>query len=351
MSYLSSEDDVAPLLYCERPEWQDVTPISQYEAVSSPIAPIFYTPEYKDATNYFRGVVKTGETSERVLELTERIIRMNPAHYSAWQYRYRTLLATNAPLDVELKLMDQIAAHNMKTYQVWHHRRLLITQLTSASLAKDPVDTATAELEFIGNVLALDTKNYHTWSYRQWLLAHFDDAGLWLGELPYVDDLLLEDVRNNSAWHHRYFVVFGRGSRSQATPAEEGEVLQREIRYVKDKISVAPNNPSAWNYLRGILEYSNTPFSTLLPFTEPYTRAYVQPTDDVVDLDNPKPSSDATLPCVAALDFLAEAYVRAGGDGVGKAVELWKQLANEHDTMRKKYWEYRIKEALEGKTN
>jgi hypothetical protein len=38
----------------------------------------------KDATNYFRAIVKSGETSPRVLELTEHIIRMNPAHYTAW---------------------------------------------------------------------------------------------------------------------------------------------------------------------------------------------------------------------------------------------------------------------------
>ena len=38
----------------------------------------------KDATDYFRGIVQTGEKSERVLELTENIIRLNPAHYSAW---------------------------------------------------------------------------------------------------------------------------------------------------------------------------------------------------------------------------------------------------------------------------
>ena len=38
----------------------------------------------KDATDYFRGIVKTGEMSPRVLELTEKIIRLNPAHYSAW---------------------------------------------------------------------------------------------------------------------------------------------------------------------------------------------------------------------------------------------------------------------------
>ena len=38
----------------------------------------------RDCTDYFRGIVKKGEMSNRVLELTEDIIRLNPAHYSAW---------------------------------------------------------------------------------------------------------------------------------------------------------------------------------------------------------------------------------------------------------------------------
>ena len=42
------------------------------------------------------------------------------------------------------------------------------------------------------------------------------------------------------------------------------------------------------------------------------------------------------MPCPAALDFLAEAYVREGGESVQKAVALWKSLADEHDTIRKK---------------
>lgn len=41
-------------------------------------------PADKDATDYFRGIVKSEEMSPRVLELTEHIIRLNPAHYSAW---------------------------------------------------------------------------------------------------------------------------------------------------------------------------------------------------------------------------------------------------------------------------
>ncbi|KAG6900460.1 hypothetical protein C0993_010178, partial [Termitomyces sp. T159_Od127] len=78
----SKSTDNGPLLYTERPEWGDVTPLAQYED-ANPIAPIFYSAEYEDATDYFRGIVKIGEKSQRVLELTETIIRLNPAHYSA----------------------------------------------------------------------------------------------------------------------------------------------------------------------------------------------------------------------------------------------------------------------------
>jgi protein farnesyltransferase/geranylgeranyltransferase type-1 subunit alpha len=96
-----SNPDNAPL-FAERPEWADVQPLEQYED-ANPIAPIFYTeececlvgttprhrfieqsPSDKDATNYFRAIVKAGEKSPRVMELTEGIIRQNPAHYSAW---------------------------------------------------------------------------------------------------------------------------------------------------------------------------------------------------------------------------------------------------------------------------
>lgn len=136
------------------------------------------------------------------------------------QYRYDTLLATNADLWAELLLMDDIATTHMKTYQVWHHRRLLIQQL------KTPIP----ELAFIERTLDIDTKNYHTWGYRQWLLAHFNDDALWAGELPYVEKMLASDVRNNSAWHHRFFVLWSSGVRKGDENREE--TLRRELKWV-----------------------------------------------------------------------------------------------------------------------
>ena len=104
---------------------------------------------------------------------------------------------------------------------------------------------------------------------------------------------------------------------------------------MKDKISLAPNNASAWNYLRGILDHTKTPFSDLILFTEPYTKSTAS-VEEVVDLDNPKPSAEAVLPAVPALDFLAEARVREGGASIQQAIELWRLLADIYDPMRKK---------------
>jgi protein farnesyltransferase/geranylgeranyltransferase type-1 subunit alpha len=191
----------------------------------------------KDATDYFRAIVASQERSERVLQLTEELIRLNPAHYTAWfvsshlslqaaltmfplnrQYRYETLLALSSPLEDELELMNELAIRYLKTYQVWHHRRLLLTHL------RKPLP----ELKFIEKCLRVDSKNYHTWSYRQWLLSHFvDEEDLWKGELDFIENAIGDDVRNNSAWHHRHFVVFGCGVR----PGEKDRVtvVKREL--------------------------------------------------------------------------------------------------------------------------
>ena len=281
----------------------------------------------KDATDYFRGVMATGERSERVMELTEHLIRMNPAHYTVWsvceralslesltivfrQYRYDTLIALSAPLEKELELMDEISKKFIKYYQVWHHRRLLQTILCK------PLP----ELTFIAKILAIDEKNYHTWAYRQWILVHFNQPALWDGELPFIELLLSGDVRNNSAWHHRFFVVFETGAHAGSLEDEEGggrdEVLRRELRFVKEKISLAPGNASAWNYLRGVCEKSKITMGELKEFVEPYTiphqKAGGLDGEDYVDLENPKPSKGAKLPCPLAIEFLADIYVEEG---------------------------------------
>ena len=121
--------------------------------------------------------------------------------------------------------------------------------------------------------------------------------------------------------------------------------------FVKSKISLAPNNDSAWNYLRGILNHSETSFTSQRDFTIPYTVPQL-PSTPILDLDNPLPSSDSELPCPAALEFLAEIHEGEQSEqGIQNAVlvpismylhcerrltvtQLYKQLA-EQDPIRK----------------
>lgn len=134
------------------------------------------------------------------------------------QYRYDTLLAIEADLEKELKLMDDIATKFLKTYQVWHHRRLLLGRVRKPAY----------ELEFVAQgIKEVDSKNYHTWAYRQWILAEFNENELWAGELPFVEGLLDTDIRNNSAWHHRFFVVWDSGVHGEE--ADREAVLKREL--------------------------------------------------------------------------------------------------------------------------
>jgi len=55
---------------------------------------------------------------------------------------------------------------------------------------------------------------------RQWVLSEF---GLWEGELEYVSRLITDDVRNNSAWNQRYFVITN-------TTGFTDDVIAREIK-------------------------------------------------------------------------------------------------------------------------
>lgn len=75
-------------------------------------------------------------------------------------------------------------------------------------------------------MLDKDAKNYHVWSYRQWLVKKFD---LWdAGELQECVRFLNHDIRNNSAWNHRWFVVFGKLENQHIT----SELFDREIKSV-----------------------------------------------------------------------------------------------------------------------
>uniref|UniRef100_A0A0A9CSQ3 Protein farnesyltransferase/geranylgeranyltransferase type-1 subunit alpha n=1 Tax=Arundo donax TaxID=35708 RepID=A0A0A9CSQ3_ARUDO len=140
-----------------------------------------------------------------------------------------------------MNFVDKIAQYNPKNYQIWHHKRWLAEKLGP--------DIANKEHEFTMKVLAIDAKNYHAWSHRQWVLQAL---GGWEGELQYCNQLLEEDVFNNSAWNQRYFVI-------TRSPLLGGLTAMRdsEVDYTVVAILANPQNESPWRYLKGLCKGEN----------------------------------------------------------------------------------------------
>ena len=65
-------------------KWADVVPIPQNDGGPNPLAAIAYTDEYDQAMSYLRAVMASNEKSLRILDITDHIIRLNPAHYTVW---------------------------------------------------------------------------------------------------------------------------------------------------------------------------------------------------------------------------------------------------------------------------
>ncbi|KAK4703335.1 protein farnesyltransferase/geranylgeranyltransferase type-1 subunit alpha, partial [Phenoliferia sp. Uapishka_3] len=329
--------------YAVRSDWTDLVPMKQDDAPNA-LVPIAYTAQYRDAMDLFRALVKAGEKSPRALDLTEDLIRMNPGHYSIWSYRARILLETQADLSLELDLMDELVKEHLKSYQVWQHRRTIVLALGSSS----------RELPFTSRALSLDSKNYHTWAYRQWVLCEFFSSSkdgenvkekeVWEGEGRYVEGLLEDDIRNNSAWNHRFFCeVARRGTVSK-------EVLDGELEFVKSKLALAPNNPSAWNYIRGLLKTTSTPLASLVPFVAPFAIPPTPDSSSSSDSSASETDSKPSLPAFLAIEFLADACAEEAVKG--KAVEKGKEAAAlfesliQYDPIRTKYWQYRAAQVV-----
>ncbi|KAI9658859.1 MAG: CAAX geranylgeranyltransferase alpha subunit [Alyxoria varia] len=303
-------------VYSPDPTWSDISPIHAPEDPESSLASIAYTAEYIEVTSYLRAVMSLNEQSERVLALTEHMIELNPAHYTVWLYRAKVLEALKKDLREEMVWLNGVSLKFIKNYQIWHHRQVLLERMVKAGIVRkrreagrvsfkdqnsegggggdkenrragstvdtsDETKTTThdphssqweddesediieGEFDFINQMLAKDAKNYHVWSYRQWLVRFLslwddgstsaeDDSEQPPSELEDLDRWLDKDVRNNSAWNHRWFIVFGRGY-GPATVRDEH--WERELQYAMVRIRLAPQNESPWNYIRGLVKH------------------------------------------------------------------------------------------------
>ncbi|KAJ6180480.1 hypothetical protein N7519_010941 [Penicillium mononematosum] len=324
--------------YSTDPEWASVTPIDLDDGSSSgamPLATIAYPAEYLEATSYLRAVMAANEMSERALNLTKDVISMNPAHYTVWIYRAKILFALDKDLNEELNWLNDVSLKYLKNYQIWHHRQVLLS--SKAHFPTFPPK----EADFLMEMFAQDSKNYHVWTYRHWLVRHFR---LWdqPRELEDVEFLLKADVRNNSAWNHRYMLRFGPRDTSlpdagmvnagdlSTAPTEKGrlsivdeDLIDGELKFAQEAILRAPENRSPWWYARGVMRAAGRGLAEWEGFVSGFV-------------------SEGAVKSSHAVEWLADIFAERAGKEA-EAVRMLTMLKEEFDPIRKNYWDYRIR--------
>lgn len=286
--------------------FEDVVPVSLNDSEPQ-VCQILYNDEYRLTMGILLALMKQGEYSERALYITEKGIELLASHYTIWVYRYRILKELKKDLIAELDWCEQIALEHEKNYQIWNYRQLIIGEIVSRG---DKFE-AHREYPIINAMLESDTKNHHVWSYRKWLVEKFklfDDAK----ETQFIDNCLLLDLRNNSAWTHRFFVKFGGDV--------DDKVVESELEYTKALIRQSPQNPSSWNYLIGIHEKFDRKFGDLNDFCLEFA------------------SLDSTVTSSLALELLARIYVEQGR--YDESIKVYGALAEKYDPIRRNYWKY-----------
>lgn len=181
-----------------------------------------------------------------------------------------------------------------------------------------------------------DPKNYHVWSYRHWLVRHFrlwDDPR----ELGDVETLLAQDVRNNSAWNHRFMLRFGPregemdagvpGSGTGRAPVVDEDVVDAELEFARRMVVKAPQNRSPWCYARGVLGVAGRGLEEWKEFAREFV-------------------GDGEVKSTHAVEWLADVYLaEKEKERRDEAVRMLELLRDRYDPVRRNYWDYRIKAA------
>lgn len=335
--------------------FSDIDPIPQSDG-PEPACAIAYTPEFVEAHDYLRAVLKLDERSERAFALTTICLKFNPANYTCWHFRRRCLVELCTPkgdglatidvdlIDKDLDFADNLGGTNPKNYQLWYHRRAL---LEIRFKGDERIQVAEKELGYVDKILQDDNKNYHAWSHRQWIVRTINLPQLWCAEIEYSHSMILLDPRNNSAWNQRWFATH-EGEIATNNETNVGklsfEKAAEEANYAVCGAQVDPFNESPWRYLIGVLmeqyrwkeadENEKDAANGLL-------QEYVAKLKDLNKTWENPPENYPAGPCVSLMSALVDLLETVGDKtSLEEAKSIMEELIVE-DPVRRKYWKKR----------
>ncbi|EDK42249.1 CAAX geranylgeranyltransferase alpha subunit [Lodderomyces elongisporus] len=314
-------------------DYSDIEPVS-LNTETPQLCQILYDQEYKEVMGTLLALMKLNEYSPRAKYITELGIEKLASHYTTWIYRYNILKnLPNTNYYDELDWCEQIALDNEKNFQIWNYRQLIINEIIA--MEENSAENADEkevkrkvqfdphrEFPIMAAMLDSDSKNHHVWSYRKWLVEKFNLFND-VKEHEFVNSCIELDLLNNSAWSHRFFLNFSDYRTDDSNEMHGEDLVEKEIEYVKNKITECPQNASSWDYLNGIYDKFDRDICELEVFANGFAD---------FEQDNVKSTF--------AIELLAKIFMKK--NQFDKCITQYEMLRDEYDPMRKNFWNYEI---------
>lgn len=249
--------------YTTSPLWSDIHPIPQDDG-PTPLAQIAYRPEYTIAMSYLRAVMAKNEISERVLGLTGDVIRMNPAHYTVWSFRFKCLLGLSRLQEEERKKKKKTSGgegSGSGNVEGTEEKEKVVLRgqeedddksTTVAAGARTTIEGLSAEHKDGGGQTEARVDVEGTGEEeegRKMTSSSTKDKferNYWLEELAYTTQIALIYEKNYQIWHHRQLIVDHLSLASRTNP--DGISLYNERTVTQSMFDKDSKNYHVWTY-------------------------------------------------------------------------------------------------------
>ena len=180
-----------------------------------------------------------GDRSSEALNLTVKVLKINPEIATVWNFRRELILAAECPDFIgEMKLLEIVLSKTLKSYCVWFHRRWCFDRMVEIS--SNVSELVHAELKLCEKLFSHDARNFHCWGYRTHVCSFLNEADRHAVNLQLSLALIQSDFSNYSAWHLRTKVTV--------------EDVQGELEMIRSALFTEPGDQSVWQYRQWFLE-------------------------------------------------------------------------------------------------
>lgn len=268
---------------------------------------------------------------KEALEVSTKLLELNPEHYTAWNYRKLAVHhrlnqsesennedSIKSILDEELRLVENALRNNYKSYGAWYHRKWVLSKGHSST---------DRELQLLDKFQKADSRNFHAWNYRRFItsLKNISDKD----ELEYTTDMICNNFSNYSAWHNRSVLLIRLLRENIKGYFPKENVLTEEFEFVRHALFTDPDDQSGWFYHLWLLDQIVETSTLLVSSWPPHDSSLHLSTDGL--RDNGVLSNARTLPFVIyfseAIKNINSSTVKVECEGIVNTDFPWSPIS------------------------